>query len=75
MISPIVIIPSPAWTGKRRLTLVRRWWENSRVAHGYVGPFSLGIEFQGLPCPPLVEVNRSVRASCEHLRGLLSQIN
>ncbi len=41
---------------------------------GYTGPFSLEIEFQGLPWPPLPEVNRSVRASYEHVRKLLSQI-
>lgn len=41
---------------------------------GYAGPFSLEIEFQGLPWPPLAEVNRSVRASYEHLQGILKQI-
>ncbi len=41
---------------------------------GYRGPLSLEIEFQGLPWPPLAEVNRSVRASYEHLQGILEQI-
>ncbi len=42
---------------------------------GYSGPLSLEIEFQGLPWPPLPEVNRSVKASYEHVRNLLSQIH
>jgi sugar phosphate isomerase/epimerase len=43
-------------------------------AGGYNGPLSLEIEFQGLPWPPLEEVDRSVRASYDHLQGLLKQI-
>jgi sugar phosphate isomerase/epimerase len=37
---------------------------------GYEGPYSVEIEFQGEPWPPLEEVTRSMRASREHLRSL-----
>jgi sugar phosphate isomerase/epimerase len=38
---------------------------------GYAGPLSLEVEFQGEPWPPVGEVDRSVKASFEHLRRLL----
>jgi sugar phosphate isomerase/epimerase len=37
---------------------------------GYTGPFSVEIEFQGEPWPPVEEVHRSMRASYEHLKNL-----
>jgi L-ribulose-5-phosphate 3-epimerase len=37
---------------------------------GYGGPFSVELEFQGEPWPPLQEVNESMRRSYETLRGL-----
>jgi sugar phosphate isomerase/epimerase len=37
---------------------------------GYRGPFSVELEFQGEPWPPLAEVNEAMRRSYEHLRGL-----
>jgi L-ribulose-5-phosphate 3-epimerase len=37
---------------------------------GYTGPLSVELEFQGEPWPPLEEVNRSMRASRELLRGV-----
>jgi L-ribulose-5-phosphate 3-epimerase len=37
---------------------------------GYSGPFSVELEFQGEPWPPLEEVNESMRRSYETLRGL-----
>ncbi len=37
---------------------------------GYTGPFSVEIEFQGEPWPPLSEVNRSMKVSYEHLKSL-----
>lgn len=37
---------------------------------GYTGPFSVEIEFQGEPWPPLSEVNRSMKVSREHLKSL-----
>jgi L-ribulose-5-phosphate 3-epimerase len=37
---------------------------------GYTGPFSVEIEFQGEPWPPLSEVNRSMKVSFEHLKSL-----
>jgi L-ribulose-5-phosphate 3-epimerase len=40
------------------------------AARNYTGPFSVEVEFQGLPWPPLQEVHRSVRASYENLRKL-----
>jgi sugar phosphate isomerase/epimerase len=40
------------------------------AAKGYKAPFGVEIEFQGLPWPPLPEVNRSVKASYEALRRL-----
>ena len=38
-----------------------------RLTHG---PFSVELEFQGEPWPPLDEVNEAMRRSYEHLRGL-----
>jgi L-ribulose-5-phosphate 3-epimerase len=37
---------------------------------GYGGPFSVELEFQGEPWPPLEDVNESMRRSRETLRGL-----
>jgi L-ribulose-5-phosphate 3-epimerase len=37
---------------------------------GYSGPFSVELEFQGEPWPPLEDVNESMRRSYETLRGL-----
>jgi sugar phosphate isomerase/epimerase len=37
---------------------------------GYDGPYSVEIEFQGEPWPPLEEVNRAMRESREHLKTL-----
>lgn len=37
---------------------------------GYQGPFSVEIEFQGEPWPPLAEVNRSMQVSYQHLKKL-----
>lgn len=37
---------------------------------GYEGPFSVELEFQGEPWPPLAEVTEAMRASYQHLRGL-----
>jgi L-ribulose-5-phosphate 3-epimerase len=37
---------------------------------GYSGPYSVEIEFQGEPWPPLEEVTASMRRSREHLSGL-----
>jgi L-ribulose-5-phosphate 3-epimerase len=37
---------------------------------GYQGPFSVELEFQGEPWPPLPEVTDSMRRSYEHLSGL-----
>jgi L-ribulose-5-phosphate 3-epimerase len=37
---------------------------------GYEGPFSVELEFQGEPWPPLPEVTDSMRRSYEHLSGL-----
>jgi L-ribulose-5-phosphate 3-epimerase len=37
---------------------------------GYDGPFSVELEFQGEPWPPLEDVNESMRRSYETLRGL-----
>jgi sugar phosphate isomerase/epimerase len=37
---------------------------------GYTGPFSVEIEFQGEPWPPLEEVNRSMKVSYNHLKSL-----
>jgi sugar phosphate isomerase/epimerase len=37
---------------------------------GYDGPFSVELEFQGEPWPPLAEVDESMRKSYEHLRSL-----
>lgn len=37
---------------------------------GYTGPYSVEIEFQGEPWPPLDEVTAAMRRSYEHLRGL-----
>jgi sugar phosphate isomerase/epimerase len=39
-------------------------------AGGYSGPYSVEIEFQGEPWPPLEEVDDAMRRSYEHLRGL-----
>jgi sugar phosphate isomerase/epimerase len=36
----------------------------------YSGPFSVELEFQGEPWPPLDDVNEAMRRSYEHLRGL-----
>lgn len=36
----------------------------------YTGPFSVEIEFQGEPWPPLSEVNRSMKVSYDHLKSL-----
>jgi L-ribulose-5-phosphate 3-epimerase len=37
---------------------------------GYTGPYSVELEFQGEPWPPLDEVNESMRRSREHLNSL-----
>jgi sugar phosphate isomerase/epimerase len=37
---------------------------------GYEGPYSVELEFQGEPWPPLDEVNESMRRSREHLQQL-----
>ena len=37
---------------------------------GYNGPYSVEIEFQGEPWPPLEEVTAAMRRSYDHLRGL-----
>jgi sugar phosphate isomerase/epimerase len=37
---------------------------------GYTGPYSVEIEFQGEPWPPLEDVNAAMRRSYEHLSGL-----
>jgi sugar phosphate isomerase/epimerase len=37
---------------------------------GYTAPFSVEIEFAGLPWPPVEEVHRSMKVSYETLRGL-----
>jgi sugar phosphate isomerase/epimerase len=37
---------------------------------GYKGPFSVEIEFQGEPWPPLEEVNRSMKVSYQTLKKL-----
>jgi L-ribulose-5-phosphate 3-epimerase len=37
---------------------------------GYSGPYSVELEFQGEPWPPLHEVNEAMRRSYEHLRSL-----
>ena len=37
---------------------------------GYEGPYSVELEFQGEPWPPLDEVTESMRRSYEHLSGL-----
>jgi L-ribulose-5-phosphate 3-epimerase len=37
---------------------------------GYRGPYSVELEFQGEPWPPLEDVNESMRRSREHLNGL-----
>jgi sugar phosphate isomerase/epimerase len=36
---------------------------------GYSGPFSVELEFQGEPWPPLEEVDEAMRRSYEHLRS------
>jgi L-ribulose-5-phosphate 3-epimerase len=37
---------------------------------GYSGPYSVELEFQGEPWPPLTEVNEAMRRSREHLNAL-----
>jgi L-ribulose-5-phosphate 3-epimerase len=37
---------------------------------GYAGPYSVELEFQGEPWPPLAQVNESMRRSYEHLSAL-----
>ena len=37
---------------------------------GYTGPYSVELEFQGEPWPPLAEVNGSMQRSYEHLSAL-----
>jgi L-ribulose-5-phosphate 3-epimerase len=37
---------------------------------GYEGPYSVELEFQGEPWPPLADVNESMRRSYEHLKAL-----
>jgi L-ribulose-5-phosphate 3-epimerase len=37
---------------------------------GYRGPYSVELEFQGEPWPPLAEVNEAMRGSYEHLTRL-----
>jgi sugar phosphate isomerase/epimerase len=37
---------------------------------GYEGPYSVELEFQGEPWPPLADVNESMRRSYEHLQAL-----
>jgi len=39
-------------------------------AEGYRAPFSVEIEFQGEPWPPVEEVDRSMQVSYEHLKKL-----
>ena len=39
-------------------------------AGGYEGPYSVEIEFQGDPWPPLAEVNASMTRACAHLNAL-----
>ncbi len=38
--------------------------------HGYSGPYSVELEFQGEPWPPLEEVDESMRRSYRHLASL-----
>ena len=40
---------------------------------GYTGPYSVELEFQGEPWPPLDEVNTAMRRSYEHLTALRLQ--
>lgn len=37
---------------------------------GYSGPFSVEIEFQGEPWPPVEEVHRAMKVSYDHLKSL-----
>ena len=37
---------------------------------GYRGPYSVELEFQGEPWPPLAGVTDAMRRSREHLNGL-----
>ena len=37
---------------------------------GYDGPYSVEIEFQGEPWPPLDEVTRAMTSAYRHLSGL-----
>ena len=37
---------------------------------GYSGPFSVELEFQGEPWPPLEEVDEAMRRSHEHLQSV-----
>ena len=37
---------------------------------GYTGPYSVELEFQGEPWPPLAEVDRAMKTSYEHLKSL-----
>jgi L-ribulose-5-phosphate 3-epimerase len=37
---------------------------------GYSGPYSVELEFQGEPWPPLVQVDEAMRQSYEHLRSV-----
>jgi L-ribulose-5-phosphate 3-epimerase len=37
---------------------------------GYAGPYSVELEFQGEPWPPLADVSEAMRRSREHLAGL-----
>lgn len=43
---------------------------NRLEQEGFTAPFSVEIEFTGEPWPPLAEVNRSMKVSYEHLKGL-----
>ena len=52
---------------RRRLRARAR---DPRATPGYDGPYSVEIEFQGEPWPPLAEVNAAMRGSREHLNGL-----
>ena len=37
---------------------------------GYTGPYSVELEFQGEPWPPLADVNAAMKTSYEHLKSL-----
>jgi L-ribulose-5-phosphate 3-epimerase len=37
---------------------------------GYEGPYSVEIEFQGEPWPPMDEIDQALRRSYDHLKSL-----